>query len=292
MDDIQSCLLLIDGGGSGARARLSTIDGNVLATDEGGPANLSTDFEAASLNLHALAQSVYQKAGRSTSLWQQDYAYVALAGAGASTKKQDLITSFGFKKMQLATDIDVTLAAALGTEQDGLVAMLGTGSFFVWRKNGQVRRVGGWGFILGDECGGAWLGRELLRATIHAYDGVGPKSELTDQMLEKFNGTPKAMVPFAREAHAADFAKFAPLLVAAYENNDEVAVRIFDRAVAMLCTTLGPAADIPAQHLCFLGGLGPNYQKLVPAAYQAICHPAKGAALDGAFWLAQKEFSL
>lgn len=292
MNNIQSCLLLIDGGGSGARARLCTIDGDVLATGNGGPANLSTDFAAASANLHALAQSVYQQAGRPTSCWSQDYAYVALAGAGASTKRQDLINSFGFKKMQLATDVDVTLAAALGTEQDGLVAMLGTGSFFVWRNQGQVRRVGGWGFILGDECGGAWLGREMLRATIHAYDDVGPRSELTAQMLDRFEGTPKAMVPFAREAQAADFAKLAPLLVTAYEKQDEVAVEIFDRAVAMLCETIGAAADVPGQHLCFLGGLGPTYQKLMPAAYQAICHTAKGTALDGAYWLAQKEFAL
>ncbi len=165
--------------------------------------------------------------------------------------------------------------------------MLGTGSFFVWRDQGKIRRVGGWGMHLGDECGGAWLGRELLRASIHAYDGIGPQSPLTKDILAQFNGSPKAMVPFARTAQAADFGRFAPALVAAHAANDPVAEAILRRAIQLLCEILGPAAQLPNQYLCFLGGLGPTYQALMPKAYQSICHPAKGDALDGALWLAQ-----
>ncbi|MCF4097383.1 BadF/BadG/BcrA/BcrD ATPase family protein [Maritalea mediterranea] len=287
-----SCVLLIDGGGSGARARLCSLSGDVLATGTAGPANISTDFEAAATNLLGLAHTVYTKAGRDIASFAQDYAFVALAGAGASAQRQELIDRFGFNKMVLATDIDVTLAAALGTVQDGLVAMLGTGSFFVWREQGKVRRVGGWGFILGDEAGGAWLGRELLRDTIKAYDGVAPSSALTQKTLDHFGGTPKKMVPFARDSKAADFAQFAPWVTNAISTDDPVAQRIVKRAVDHLCATLGPADQVPAQHLCFLGGLGRFYQSQMPADYQAICQPAKGEALDGAFWLAQQAFDL
>lgn len=285
-----SCVLLIDGGGSGARARLCTLSGEALAIGTAGPSNISTDFEAAAANLMGLAHAVYAQAGRDITSFANDYAFVALAGAGASAQRQELIDRFGFKRMILATDIDVTLAAALGTEQDGLVAMLGTGSFFVWREQGQVRRVGGWGFILGDECGGAWLGRELLRDTIKAYDGVGPSSHLTQKVLDYFGGTPKNMVPFARDSKAADFAKFAPWITESVSAGDVVAEQIVHRAVQQLCDTIGPAHKVPQQHLCFLGGLGRFYQSQMPAEYQTICKAAKGEALDGAFWLAQKEF--
>ncbi|WP_424982399.1 BadF/BadG/BcrA/BcrD ATPase family protein [Maritalea sp. S77] len=290
MNKAQSCVLLIDGGGSGARARLCTLDGTILATGKGGPANLSSDYAGASQNLHALAELVYAQAGRDQSLMAADFAFVALAGAGASAQRQELIDSFSFQNMTLATDIDVTLAAALGTEQDGVVAMLGTGSFYVWRSQGEVRRVGGWGMHLGDECGGAWLGRELLREAVKAYDKVGIQSPLTAQLIEEFGGSPKAMVPFARDAQAADYAKLAPRLVAAYEQGDSVATAIINRALEMLCATLGPADQLPGQRLCFLGGLGPFYQNHMPADYQAICRSAAGEALDGAFWLAQREF--
>jgi glucosamine kinase len=143
---------------------------------------------------------------------------------------------------------------------------------------------------LGDECGGAWLGRQMLREAVKAYDKVGVQSALTAQLIEEFGGSPKAMVPFARDAQAADYAKLAPRLVEAYEQGDSVATAIINRALEMLCATLGPADQLPGQRLCFLGGLGPFYQSHMPADYQAICQPAAGEALDGAFWLAQREF--
>ncbi|MGO1798612.1 MAG: hypothetical protein ACTHZ8_12430, partial [Microbacterium gubbeenense] len=46
-------------------------------------------------------------------------------------------------------------------------------------KNG-VRLVDGWGPDLGDLGGGSWIGREGIRATLRARDGLGEATALTD----------------------------------------------------------------------------------------------------------------
>ena len=78
-----------------------------------------------------------------------------------------------------------------------------------------TRHAGGWGLVLGDECSGAWLGRELLRATLRAYDGVDAGSPLAETVMKDFDGDTSQLVLFARDASAADFASYAPRLFSA-----------------------------------------------------------------------------
>ena len=41
-------------------------------------------------------------------------------------------------------------------------------------RSGRAARAGGWGYVLGDEGSGYWLGRQALRAVMRAADGRGP----------------------------------------------------------------------------------------------------------------------
>ncbi|MGJ8526972.1 BadF/BadG/BcrA/BcrD ATPase family protein [Maritalea sp.] len=292
MANEDSSLLLIDGGGSGSRARLCTLDGRILGGASGGAANICTNTQQTIQNLIQLKHEAYQAAGRDLGLSEHDFSLVGLAGAGASRAAdlEQLQIALAFKKTHVATDIELTVASALG-ENDGVVAMLGTGSFIVRQQYGAAQRTGGWGFELGDECGGAWLGRELLRDTIKAYDGLFAPSQLTQKTLQDFGGSPHKMIEFARKSVASDYAKLAPQIVTAYEAQDPVAHQIIDRAIKILISMLGSADKIIAQRLCFVGGLGPIYQKWMPTEYQSICHPPLGGALDGAFLLAKKHFA-
>ncbi|MCZ4274142.1 BadF/BadG/BcrA/BcrD ATPase family protein [Maritalea porphyrae] len=290
MAKTDKCLFLVDGGGSGSRACLRTIDGQILAKNTGGPANLCTDTRQTIANLLQLKQEVYQLAGRDLAASASDYALAGLAGAGAADEGciTQARTALGFAKTYIVTDIELTLAACLGSD-DGVVVMIGTGSFLVHQKDGRLQRTGGWGFELGDECGGAWLGRELLRDTIKAFDGQFAHSQLTQSVLDEFGGSPHQMIEFARCAHAKEFARLAPKLIAAYDSHDANAIKIVARAVDILIAMLGPAEKICAQRLCLTGGLGPIYQNWLPTAYQAICYPVTNGPLDGAFMLVQKK---
>ena len=241
------CFFLVDGGGSKTHARLTTSLGEILAEAFGGPSNLSTDFDAAKAEILALADELYASCNRSTEQAANDCALIGLAGAGASAQRDELIAALPFNNLQIVTDIDLTVAAALGESGDGVVAMLGTGSFFVWREKGQVRRVGGWGFELGDECGGAWLGRELLKQTITAYDGLCPHSPLTENILAEFGGTPKQMVRFAKTEGAREFARLASQIFDAAQKNDPNAQAIINKAIEQIVAILGPAESFPGE---------------------------------------------
>ena len=56
----------------------------------------------------------------------------------------------------------------------------GTGSICYGRnEQGQAARGGGWGYILGDEGSGYWIGRRALAAVVRHADGRGPATTLT-----------------------------------------------------------------------------------------------------------------
>ncbi len=284
------CFFLVDGGGSKTHARLTTASGEILTEAFGGPSNLSTDFDAAKAEILTLTEKLYASCNRTAEQAANDCALIGLAGAGASVQRDELIAALPFNNCQIVTDIDLTVAAAFGESGDGVVAMLGTGSFFVWREKGQVKRVGGWGFELGDECGGAWLGRELLRQTIAAYDGLCPHSPLTECTLAEFGGTPKQMVRFAKTKGAREFARLASQIFEVAQNKDPNAKVIIERAVAQITKTLGPAESFPGNRLVMLGGLAALYRPHLPGSYKDVLERAKGEPLDGAYLLAKAKF--
>lgn len=75
---------------------------------------------------------------------------------------------------------DVALAReAAFASGAGVLALAGTGAM-AWAKaeDGREAKVGGWGFLFGDEGGGFDLGREGLRAASRAADGRGPATSL------------------------------------------------------------------------------------------------------------------
>lgn len=271
----------VDGGGSTSRACVADASGYILGRAKGGSANLTTNFERGKENINATVDAAYRSAGLSGDSRSSDFAFLGIAGASIGTVADDLRSSVGFADAQVTTDREITVAGALG-ERDGSVAMIGTGSFFSSQIDHENTNVGGWGFPLGDDCGGAYLGRKLLRNVILAYDGVIETSPLTTEILNGFDGDPKALVAFAATATPYEYGQFAPALVAALAVQDPVATSIFDDATGRLVRFLETINALDLGHLCMLGGLGSTYRKLLPPQYLEICVEPAGGPLDGA----------
>lgn len=101
----------------------------------------------------------------------------------------------------------------------GTVVIASTGSIAYGRDAaGRGARAGGWGYVLGDEGSGYWLGRLALRAVVRAADGRGGTTALTERVLQHYGvsrprdlvreiyegGTrPSAIAALAREVGAA-----------------------------------------------------------------------------------------
>ena len=283
----ESLIVAVDGGGSTCRVSLCRMSGRVVGTARGGSANITTDLNSALSNILDTVHRAYSAAGFDPTRMVNDFAFLGLAGANLDGMAAQTKNALSFSKVMVTSDREITIQGAMGGE-DGTVAAIGTGSFFVSRQNEKIVSIGGWGFQLGDDGGGAFLGQKLLRRTIHAHDGIIAHSPLTRKILERFGGTPQGMVAFVQAASPMDYGGFAPGLIEAYYAGDAVAVEIVDAAVASLHHTLDVLNTKATGALYLLGGLGPVYKKLLRPEYQELCTPPKGNASDGALTLARQ----
>ena len=83
---------------------------------------------------------------------------------------------------------DALIALEAGVPgRPGTVVIAGTGSIAYGRNaDGRGARAGGWGYVLGDEGSGYWLGRLALRAVLRAADGRGEQTQLTERVLAHY----------------------------------------------------------------------------------------------------------
>ncbi|MDQ1487247.1 MAG: hypothetical protein QOJ62_2940, partial [Actinomycetota bacterium] len=49
-------------------------------------------------------------------------------------------------------------------------------------------RVGGYGYLVGDEGSAYWIASQALRAALHSHDGTGPKSTLLEDAVTRAYG--------------------------------------------------------------------------------------------------------
>ncbi|OUS07413.1 hypothetical protein A9Q96_05730 [Rhodobacterales bacterium 52_120_T64] len=279
-------IVAVDGGGSTCRVSICEVSGAIIGAASGGSANITTDFNRALANILETIHRAYAAAGLDPTRMVGDYAYLGLAGANLEGAADLMEKALNFDRVKVTSDREITVQGAMGAE-DGTVAAIGTGSFFVGRHNGEVLSIGGWGFQLGDDGGGAFLGQKLLRRAIHAHDGIVAHSPLTRGVLQRFGGTPQGLVAFVQGATPMDYGSFAPSIIKAYYEGDAIAIEIVDAAVASLHHTLDTLNTEITGVLYMLGGLGAAYTELLRPEYQAICASPKGDASDGALSLAQ-----
>ncbi|TPM10444.1 N-acetylglucosamine kinase [Mesorhizobium sp. B1-1-4] len=283
-------VLGIDGGGTSCRAALAMADGTVLGRAKSGAANIRTDLTGARSNIVEAARQAFVAAGQDPDLIPQTPAILGLAGANVGTYRQQLEAILPFSTSRVETDAEIALEGAVGSG-DGAMAILGTGTAYMARKNGKSRAIGGWGFQVGDQGSGARIGRDLLEQTLLAHDGVRARTPLTDSMMAVFRDNPEDVVEFTTNAKPGDFGGFAPKVFEHAEKGDAVANWILDKAVADVEASLGAldlAADAP---LCLLGGLAPLYAPRLSARYRALLREPLDDALGGAVQMAVRLFA-
>lgn len=282
-------VLGIDGGGTGCRAALAAASGRVLGRGSGGPANIRTDLEGSRRNILQAVERAFADAGCEPALITSTDALLGLAGANVGDYRTRLMAMLPFRRSVVQTDAEVSLEGALGSH-DGAIAALGTGSVFLSRIGGRLRRIGGWGFMVGDLGSGARIGRDLLQEALLAHDGVHRRSALTDAVLQRFGGDPGKVVEFTATAQPADYGAFAPEVFDHADAEDEVGRKLVARAVADVNEALDAFGLEPPQRLCLLGGLAGRYATLIDGRHRALLSPPLQDALGGAVSTALRVF--
>jgi glucosamine kinase len=283
-------LVGIDGGGTGCRAVVCDRHGKHLGTGSAGPANIMSNFEAAQINIVSACENAFNNANIPTSAIADADAFLGLAGANAGDYSKRTKENLPFRNCIIENDAVISLEGAIGAE-DGAVAIIGTGSVFIYRIDGIVRTIGGWGYMIGDLGSGSRLGRELLQETLLAYDKIHDVTDLTEHLLTQFNGNPTDIVEYAHNAQPSEFGVFAPLIFEYAKLRDPVAQKILRNAVRDVEETLEAILVDDHHKFCMLGGLGKLYADLVNSNLKKRIHPPLGNATSGAAALAVRNFT-
>ncbi|GLS86186.1 N-acetylglucosamine kinase [Cypionkella aquatica] len=271
----------IDGGGTGCRAAVAGGDGRIIARAEAGPANIASDPDAAIRNLLAVAtDAMKQVVGASAAAELPRLRVVmGLAGANFTPSVARLRAGLPFTALRVETDAFIALKGAL-RDGDGIVAAVGTGSVFVRQLGGVAHRIGGRGWVLGDEGSGAWLGRALLSACLRAGDGLAEITPLLKSVRAELGGD-DGIISFGFSARAVDFANFARRVVG---SDDPAAGALMAQAEADIAQYIALLQPNPAVPVVFLGGIGTQIAPHFADRWQIA--PALGSGVDGALWLA------
>lgn len=280
----------IDGGGTGCRALVCDRSGKPLGGGAAGSANVMTDFEATLQNTLQASRQALKEAGFDENMLSEVPAFLGLAGANIGDFAQRLRGRLPFKDCIIETDAHIALQGAIGS-QDGVVAIIGTGTIFIYRRQGVVFTAGGWGFMVGDLASGAWLGRRLLQEVLLTYDGIRNGSALTEHVLEHFEDNPQTVVEYAHTAKPGEFGELAPLVIEYADRDDAIARRIVRRAVSDIEETLDVIMAGEDQSFCVLGGLGRTYTRLLSERYRNRVRPPLADAVTGAAQSAVKHFA-
>ncbi|WP_329014886.1 N-acetylglucosamine kinase [Streptomyces sp. NBC_00690] len=305
-------VLGVDSGGSGLRVTLadaSVPDGgktrSVLVSDKpvrtGGA---GIDAEHLMEQLVPMARSLLENVGRTS------VTAAAVGAAGMSTiggqlravLPDALATALGVRRLALASDAVTAYAGALG-QRPGAVVAAGTGLVALGTDLVDWRRADGWGHLLGDCGGGAWIGRAGLEAALRSHDGrPGGSRGLLAAAEASFGpaqSIPEAVYP--RSDRPAVLASFAPRVGRCATEGDEVAVGILALAARHIAEAAAAAlpsdravGDGPGYEVALTGGLlklgapllGPLREELSTQLPEVRVVSAQGDPLAGAVLLA------
>ncbi len=231
-------VLGIDAGGTKTVALLAEETGRVVSRAEGGGANLRTHGElGVEKVLHGLVEEVEGPGGPRPEA-------LALGIAGADRPEDEavlraILRRLGFRDRVVVTnDARIAFVAGCSSARVGLALVCGTGSI-AWGRNasGEVARSGGWGWHLGDEGSGFWIGVRAVREALRAEDGRGPVTRLQELLNDHFEIAAPGQI--LRSVYDGEFprsrvAAFATRVEEAALSGDETARGILEAAVQEL----------------------------------------------------------
>ncbi|TDL83501.1 ATPase [Palleronia sediminis] len=271
-------LALVDGGGTGSRLRLVAPDGTIAGEATAGPASLTLGV---ALSWNSIADALARAcapgpAPRAPRLW------CGLAGGRSPARQAEFRATdpFDCTEIVIVTDGFASLVGA-HAGRPGTALAVGTGvAAFALGDDGAVSSASAWGFAIGDEGGGAWMGRRAVTALSQWLDGRQIEGgTLCPRLAGIVGGGFDAIQSWLSGATATTFATLAPAVVEEAENGCPVAGAILSDAIAELTRAVDAVA--PAGPLALLGGLAPVVAPRLPHRLAARLTPPQGGALDG-----------
>lgn len=252
----------IDAGGTHTRAGVAKLEGTWLGTGEAtggnptsnGTRNAMRGVYGAVTAAIAEATERSRRAGSMEAVRVRDVT-VAMAGEHPDAEIRDTLSRAGIDAdVSVVSDI-LALFCAGSDARDGYVIASGTGAAAISVRGREVARmVDGLGWIAGDRGSGFWMGREVIRAVAADLDGSGPRTMLSDAVLDALGIDVGPRTPGTGRSSALDgliqsvygsapisISRFAPLTLDV--GRDHVADAIRSGAATALAGSLDALLD-------------------------------------------------
>ena len=175
----------VDGGQSGTAALIGDESGRVLGAGSGGPCNHAAAAEGRQKLVRAVGDSVAAACAQAgLDARAVRFAAACFGMSGGPEDKQAILREILPADAVLVTDDAVIALAGATAGEPGMVTIAGTGSIAFGRNAaGGTARIGGLGYVFGDEGGGFDIARQALRAALRAEEGWGPATGLVPALL-------------------------------------------------------------------------------------------------------------
>lgn len=283
-----------DVGGTATRVGVADLGGRVLSRATGGPGNphvvglaesaaeIRATMEIALAPVRGtVTRVVLGLAGGSRAAGEPGFARAAMPPAVAVLP-------------ELVSDLSVAFCSGTPAA-NGYVLLAGTGSVAGEVREGQlVQQRNGWGWLLGDDGSGFWMGRQAVRVTLEALQRQPAAPELGPlqrAVLEAAGAT--NYLELLQACYAAPptwLAQFAPL-VSQYADRDHAAAEIVAEAVRHLEGLLSSLDPVGGRPLVLAGSVlttpGPVNRTLrsrLGASVSSVYTSSSGVV--GALWMA------
>ncbi len=280
----------VDGGGTHTRLRCTDAAGQLLGEGQAGASALGQGPAQAWAAVDTALRAALGQAFDADA-WAHCAIGLGLSGAGSPTLAQAFLDAAP-RCAALALDTD-GVAALLGAHggQPGALLIAGTGSVGeALLGDSRHRRVGGWGWQIGDEGSGAWLGRQAIQHTQRALDGRSPRGALAaavlarTQALSGQTGEREAVLAWCAAGSQRAYADLAPLVFehAGADPAAEALLQAAARELDALAQALDGGAGLP---LVLSGSVALRLQPRLAEAVRARGVAPQADAQDGALQL-------
>lgn len=162
------------------------------------------------------------------------YSFIALPGFGQFPEDEDFILT-NLRKSLMTDDFSVDNDCVNGwagslNAQPGINLVLGTGSIgFGIDDEGNKLSCGGWGYFVGDEGSGYYLGKKIINIFSKMSDGRYEKTLIYDKVKEKMKlEDDYDIITKSVNMSRDEIASLSTILGEAIENKDKYAMALLD----------------------------------------------------------------
>lgn len=234
-----SYFLGVDGGGTKTKFMLTDSKGSVLKQLVKGPCNpTSVGIDTAVSVLTDGIKEICREIP-----FGKVSVFIGSAGCGIEANRQTVterLMCLNLSQLSVNGDGDNIISAGL-KGQNGIVAIIGTGSIIYSVINKKRYRIGGYGHFIGDTFSGTEIGRGALEAVLAELDKSGEHTSLTDIITAKVGTDISKILTDMYVEGKTYMAQFAFSVFEEAANGDKVAKAIIDRNVDALSSKLAAA---------------------------------------------------